>query len=378
MREMSSYFCVNETQAPRKPLPASNPKIRAFHQSLPHYSPTSLVSLPEIAKELGIRYLLLKNESSRLGLPAFKILGASWAVAQAIAKRVNLQGPVEGISLQHLAGAAQAADLTLYAATDGNHGRAVARMAKYLGIKARIFFPCMLDQDARSNIVSEGAAITAIDSDYDATVLATKAAAEAHQDGKGLLISDTALEPGDEIAQWIVDGYQTMFDEIQEQLHSVAIQHHITHVISPVGVGSLCQAVVTHFGRVLEDEKPVIMTVEPAAAPCLKQSLEAGQIVSVQTSYTICTGMCCGTLSANAWPILQDGVKIAMTVDDVDVDKAVLELHSHGIDAGPCGAAALAGLRQLVQDGGINEAQLGEEAVVVILCTEGERQYQVR
>lgn len=195
-------------------LPPRDPKVRSFHESLPHYRPTPLAALPEIAQQLGIQHLLVKDESSRLGLTAFKILGASWATAKAVAKRVDLKSTGVGtredlendLSLKNLASVAQAAELVLYAATDGNHGRAVGRMAKYLGIKARIFVPAMVDEEAKSKITNEGATVEVINGDYDQTVIDTKLAAEEHEGGKGLLISDTALEVDDEIPQWIVEG----------------------------------------------------------------------------------------------------------------------------------------------------------------------------
>ena len=48
------------------------------HRRLPGYAPTPLVDLTRTAAELGLERLWLKDESGRLGLPAFKILGASW------------------------------------------------------------------------------------------------------------------------------------------------------------------------------------------------------------------------------------------------------------------------------------------------------------
>ena len=155
------------------------------------------MSIPEIARELGISYFLLKNESWRLGLPAFKILGASWATARAVSKRLDIPiaaNDAKESIIQRLAGAATEADITLYAATDGNHGRAVARMAKYLGIKARIYVPLMVDDETIGNIASEGAEVVVWQGDYDQTVNGTKETAAKHPDGKGLLISDTALE----------------------------------------------------------------------------------------------------------------------------------------------------------------------------------------
>ena len=375
---MASVY-INIGQKPVSGLPPANPKVRCFHGSLPHYRPTPLVSLPEIAQQLGVRHLLVKDESSRLGLPAFKILGASWATARAVAKHVGLEltsGDLEdGLSLKNLASVAQAGELVLYAATDGNHGRAVGRMAKYLGIRARIFVPSMVDEEAKSKITSEGATVEVINGDYDQTVVATKLAAEKHEGRKGLLISDTALDVGDEIPHWIMDGYQTLFDEIEEQIIEATGKKTISHVITPVGAGSLASSVVTHFERRSRSDKPTIVTVEPETAACLQASLEAGRLASVQATYTICTGLCCGTLSKVSWPILKDGVSIATTVNDVEVEKAIHTLQKYGISAGPCGAASLAAARKLVEGGDIH---FTPKDVVIILCTEGKRGYQLR
>ncbi|KAE8454037.1 hypothetical protein EG329_007813 [Mollisiaceae sp. DMI_Dod_QoI] len=380
---MSSRIFINQLDRRSDGLPKPSTEVRSFHKSLPAYSPTPFVPLPKIAKDLGIGHILLKDETERLGLTAFKILGASWATYRALTKALDLiakdvrpqcGSSAVAIPLSTLASAAQAAEITLYAATDGNHGRAVARMARYLGIKARIFVPSMLDEEAISKIRSEGAEVLIFDGDYDQTVLATKVAAEAHAERKGLLISDTALKAEDETAKWMVEGYQTMFDEIEEQVLETTGSKKITHVVTPVGVGSLAQAVVTHFERTPRPTKPIIIAVEPKDAACLKTSLEAGQMTSVKTGYTICTGMCCGTLSAIGWPVLKNGINTAVAVEDSDVDNAIKYLQACGINAGPCGAASLAGLEYLL---GVESLALGPDSVVVLLCTEGKRGYRM-
>lgn len=266
--------------------------------------------------------------------------------------------------------AAQNADLTLYAATDGSHGRAVSRMAKYLGIKAKILVPAMVDEEVIANIRSEGSNVEVCNGDYDQTVLATKRAAEEHPGQKGLLISDTSLEVGDEMAQWIVDGYQTLFDEVEEQITSAVSGKDITHIITPVGSGSLSCS-VAKFSRKLTE--PTIITVEPETAACLKTSLEAGKSTTIDVGYSICTGLCCGTLSANAWPILKEYVDIAVVVDDLKVHEAVVDLRKYGVYSGPCGAASLSAAKQLTGSGVLNS-----ESILLILCTEGERPYQLR
>jgi hypothetical protein len=71
---------------PRK-APPGDP--RAFHRRLPGYAPTPLVDAPALAADLGLARLWVKDESSRLGLPAFKILGASWATYRLLVTRLG-------------------------------------------------------------------------------------------------------------------------------------------------------------------------------------------------------------------------------------------------------------------------------------------------
>jgi diaminopropionate ammonia-lyase len=130
---MSSVY-INHNRKRLTSLPPGNPKVKTFHESLPHYHPTPLVSLPEIAQQLGIQNLLVKDEGSRLGLPAFKILGASWATAKSVARHTGLESE---LSLENLAPAAQAANLVLYAATDGNHGRKDFGLPRILVFRSR-------------------------------------------------------------------------------------------------------------------------------------------------------------------------------------------------------------------------------------------------
>ena len=48
-------------------------KAREFHRSFPQYKVTPLVKLDGMAKHLGIKGLLVKDESYRFGLNAFKV-----------------------------------------------------------------------------------------------------------------------------------------------------------------------------------------------------------------------------------------------------------------------------------------------------------------
>ena len=61
-----------------------------FHRSLPDSAVTPLISLPYVAKEVGVKNVFVKDESKRLGLPAFKALGAFYAVFRTLCKRYKL------------------------------------------------------------------------------------------------------------------------------------------------------------------------------------------------------------------------------------------------------------------------------------------------
>lgn len=331
-----------------------------FHRSLPGYAPTRLVALPELAAELGVANVYVKEESARLGLPAFKILGASYAIARALGRRHGITDRV--VSRDELTALIAASPpLTLVAATDGNHGRAVAHTARLLGLHARIYTPAAITPEALAAIADEGADVVTLSRPYDDVVQI--AAANAAEAGDGaLLIQDTAWPGYQEIPQWIVDGYSTLFDEVDAQLADAG-QPAPDLVAVPVGVGSLLQAALTHFRSAAT--APMVLSVEPTTAPTVLASLRAGEPRTVDTPPTIMTGLSCGTPSSLAWPVIVAGVDLAVTVDDDAAATAVSDLAALGVDAGPCGAATLAGVRVLVAD-----SPLDRSTSVLLLSTE--------
>lgn len=158
-----------------------------FHQQLPQYKRTKLTPLEDLAKELGLRAVHLKDETCRLGLPSFKILGASWGTFRAIAQKLHL--PLDS-SLDTVKQALSSTSISLYAATDGNHGRAVARMASILGVPAQIHVPGCMHKATIELIKSEGARVVVSDSFYDKAVVDAREAAA--QDSTAIVVQDYA------------------------------------------------------------------------------------------------------------------------------------------------------------------------------------------
>ena len=200
-------------------------EVRAFHASLPGYAPTPLTEVPALARELCAGRVFVKDESSRLDLPAFKVLGASWAVHQLLtdspadepAPPSEPVSPAPPDALAMLrAAAARRPSLTFVTATDGNHGRAVARMARLTGTPARVFVPAVTDPATRAAITSEGAKVTQIDGTYDEAVATARQWAESHPGAA--LVQDTAWPGYEQVPSWIVEGYSTLFAELDAQL----------------------------------------------------------------------------------------------------------------------------------------------------------------
>ncbi len=319
----------------------------AFHRGLPGYAPTPLAEAPGLAAELGLGRLFVKDESARFDLRAFKFLGASWAGFRAVAARTGYGGPAELDGLRaHLRGRESAGDagLALVTATDGNHGRAVARTARLLGLPARVYLPKVAPGIVTDRISAEGARITVVDADYDGAVMAARS--DADGTAGGLLIQDTAWAGYEEVPGWVVDGYETLFAEIDAQLLAAGVSA-VDLVSVQSGVGSLAQAAVAHYRSpaLPAAARPRLLSVEPDTAACVLRSLAGGALVSVPTDATVMNGLNCGTPSSVAWPYLRGGLDAAIAVSDDDARAAMAELAAAGIPAGPSGAAGFAGLR---------------------------------
>ena len=344
---------------------ASDP--RGFHSSMPGYAPTPLRAAPVTAQALGVAEVLVKDESSRLGLPSFKVLGASWAVYRALLARL-------GATSEEIATFAALRDavtplrpLSLSAATDGNHGRAVAHMAALLGLDAAIYVPDNMVSARIEAIASEGATVTVVDGGYNDAIARSAQDASEHC----LVISDTSWEGYEEVPAWVIEGYATVFAEIEEEL---AGRPRPDMVAAPIGVGALGAAVVRHYWS--GAQRPVIIGVEPTSAACVLESVAAGHIVTLDHPQdSIMAGLNCATPSLIAWPVVSRGIDAYLAVPDARVPEAMRLLAADGIVAGETGAGGLAGMLALTQDpalAGAREALgLGAGSRLLLLCTEG-------
>ena len=175
----------------------------AFHRTLPQYAKTPLRQLPKVlCDELQVSEILVKDESDRFGLPAFKILGASWASFKSIAQHVGY-GLIHNLNqFEEFKKIAANSGLCLFTASEGNHGRAVARIAKIFGVRSYVYVPCVMHERTKDLIRQEGASLAVVDGDYNEAVRE----ADRHCSNRGgLLIQDTAWPGYEEVPKVCCD-----------------------------------------------------------------------------------------------------------------------------------------------------------------------------
>src|SRR4051794_37115587 len=306
------------------------------------YAPTELRDSPELAEAMRVGRVLLKVETERFGLPAFKILGASWAAEQLLAGR-ELDG------------------ITLVTATDGNHGRAVARVARLRGVAAHILVPAGTAEARIEGIASEGAHVEVVDGSYDEAV--SKAAGMA--DDTHVVLSDTSWPGYEDVPRWVVEGYETIFRESDEQ--SGGVVPDLAFI--PIGVGSLAVAAAAHWPA----ELPKLVGLEPESAACALESIRAGEPVTVPGPHdSIMAGLNAGTVSKNAWPVLRDRYDAFVAIDDGWAEEGMRRLAAIDVKAGEVsGGTVGAALALCGDDAGRATLGIDGNSTLWLLLTEG-------
>ena len=130
-----SRLLVNSRTAPIPAVARPPAGVRAFHRRLPGYGATELLEMPSVADARGRRSPARESRDRALRAP--RVQGARRVVGD-VPRAVDRLGDVpEWNTLSELGAIGRAAlgDLRLVVATDGNHGRAIAWMARQLGLR---------------------------------------------------------------------------------------------------------------------------------------------------------------------------------------------------------------------------------------------------
>jgi len=356
-------------------------KVRRFHSTFDTYAPTPLARLNHLADHLGLGEILVKDESYRFGLNAFKVLGGSYAVGKLLADKLG-KG-IDEISCNELRSAEAretVGDITFASTTDGNHGRGLAWAAEQFGQKAIIYMPKGSDPIRRDNIRAHGAECTISELYYDDCV--RMAWNEAQKNG-WLTVQDTSWEGYEEIPTSIMQGYTTLALEALEQMQAMGVNRP-THVLLQAGVGCFAGAILGFFMSVFGKDAPTFIIVEPEAANCFYVSAceNDGTPHAVTGALaTLTAGLACGEPNITSWEMLRDyPMAYASCSDDIAAKgMRILGAPIKGdpqVISGESGAATTGFLQWVMQEEEGREAReklgLDKDAKVLCINTEGD------
>jgi diaminopropionate ammonia-lyase len=313
----------------------------------PGYRPTPLRGMPGLAARLGVGAVGVKLEAERFEVGSFKALGPPYALQRALAREGG-----EG--------------WRAVAATSGNHGRALAWGAARLGAGCTIFMPAHTSAGREAAIRRFGAEVVRVAGDFDASLAAAAAAAEA---GRTMLVADLPWRGSDAIPRDILAGYSVLAGELAEAP---------THLFVAAGNGSLAAATAARLWLDHGAARPVVVAVEPVASDAVRRSLAAGErVVLAEGEGSVMDGLVVRAPSALCWPVLRDAVDAGLAIGDgvaVEVLRAAARdgWGDGGLEIGETGIAALAGLVAAAGDAGMRAALgLGPASRVVAIACEG-------
>ncbi len=312
------------------------------------YSPTPLIKLDKLNKNLKLKNIFYKDESKRFHLKSFKALGGAYAVEDISKGKKNI---------------------VISSATAGNHGRSVAWGAQRLGLDCRIFVSQYVSETRVKEIEKFGAVVTRVKGDYESSL---NECIRQTKKNKWHIVQDVSNKNYKYVPQLTMAGYSIMIKEISKQTNQ-----YITHVFLQAGVGGMAAGSVAGIARYFK-RIPKIIVVEPKEAACVLKSIEAKKMKKIKIKKeSIMGGMSCNEMSLVPWNILNKSTNHCITIDDSKVSNTVAMLarskfSNKKIIGGECATPGIISLIAACNDQKIkNLLELDEKSNVLVMGCEG-------
>ena len=350
---------------------------RAEVESWQGYEPTPLLPV-ELAERLGVASVHCKHEGYRFQpVGSFKPTGVVYGLARVLLSELQGQlpaGAADGAASAAavlLGGGAEAAahlaQVTVCAATSGNHGRALAWGAQLFGCRCVIYMGEGVSQSRQTAIESFGAEVVRVGGSYDDVVAKSESDAAEH----GYFVISNVAYPGVDVPNLIMHGYACTGDEIATQLGE---DDPPTHVFICGGGGRFGAGVATALWQRYGAARPKCVMVEPIASAALQASAKQGEPVAVEPGASLMDGLVVESASKIGYPVLHDAAFAFLSVPDTAAVDAMQLLAGlpQPIPVGETGIAGWAGLCHAAADPSLREALgLDEDSRVVVVATEG-------
>lgn len=354
--------------------------VRRVHKMAPGYKPTPLYNLETAAKAFGVKTVLIKDESERFGLKAFKGLGGFYAMFRVLCQRLGLNPQTAVLNdILNPQNEETLKNTVFITTTDGNHGKGVSWSAKQFGCRSIVYMP-RGTVPARADAIrfAGNAEVTVTDMTYDECVAYTASLAE---ENGWYLLQDVAWDGYEDIPQYIMQGYTTLIYESAEQIKEKNFPPP-THLFLQAGVGSFAAAAAAAADYAFGNAMPCVSLVEPTEVACFFESFLNGDGMAhtaTGNGETVMAGLNCATPCSLAWKILVNNAEYAFSCPDKITEDGMYRLfHPAGSDqpiiSGESGAVPFGLLEALSApeyEAIKSILQLGPESVILLVNTEG-------
>lgn len=257
---------------------------------------TPLLPAPALEERVG-RPVLLKLESLQ-PTGSFKVRGAA---ARLAALDVDER------------------DRGVVACSSGNHGRAVAWVARRLGVPATVFVPSWVDPVKLEGIRSQGAEAVLAGETYDEAE--EEAVARARREGRPFVSAYDDLH--------VIAGQGTLAGEILEQV-AAGVPGRVPPgstpgaVLAPLSGGGLAGGIAAGLVEAGDPSSPLV-AVSAERARVMLESVRAGHTVRLPEEETLASALAGGIGSDNRWSFLlvRDLVAHHATVTEGEIKDAI-------------------------------------------------------
>lgn len=269
--------------------------------------PTKLVYSEYLSEQTGGKVFLKPENMQHTG--AYKLRGAYYKIST-LTEEERAKG--------------------IITASAGNHAQGVAYAAKEFGCKATIVMPTVTPLIKVNRTKAYGAEVILFGDVYDDACKRAKELAEE--------TGCTFVHPFDD--DDVITGQGTITMEIIQELPTV------DYIFAPVGGGGLISGVAA-LAKMLNPKIKVI-GVEPIEAASMSASLEAGEVVTLDSANTIADGTAVKTVGENALQYVKENVDMMLTVEDDELIGAFLDMvENHKMIVENSGLLTVAALKQL-------------------------------
>jgi diaminopropionate ammonia-lyase len=356
-------------------------KVKAYHETIKAYKVTPLVDLKELAIALGVKCIFVKDESKRINLDSFKVLGASYAIGMILCKRLGVNiGDISFEDLKSIKIREKIGEVTFVACSSGNYGRSIAWIANELGQKAIIYLPKGSVARRVQAIRELGAEARVTDLNYDDTV---RYVMQKAKDNNWQMVQSTSWGNYTEIPKWVMQGYAAMGYEAISQLKDLG-ELSPTHIFLQAGVGAMAGGIIGSYVNLLKENHPVITIMEPTNAACMfkSASIDDDSPHRVEgTLHSIMAGLSCGEPSPVGWEIIRNFAHCYCTCPDYVAARGMRILRNpigqdEKVVSGESGAVGIGLLSILMQkrhaESIRKQLKLDKNSIVLLFSTEGD------